>query len=897
MPAVGTGTWATFQGIPCRDVRFVRSRGYGADLSMVTVPAAAFDALDWLAPTGLDARPSSGDGSDPVFTDEPRAGAQPASTVRYEGTLVLSEDASHVVTIPGLVVVKIERAEFDEVSGQAFYRLTLADERLHWQQGVVDRWSYNVLRPDGSVRGDTLKPDGKRWRLSDVAFEVARGLWRSPQLEQAPAEWDVDEREVAFEPWSGATQALAKLIDLGEAEDPCLRLDGTLAIHRYGDGRVGWALGGSGPNAQPIPPAYVLSEQGTNPAKTAERPHAAEFMLFVGKATIATVAIDDWEPVIVVNGSPQLLSEELVRKLTGDKYGLAWLQKWVLLAGADQGAAGVDDAVLKVLREQAYRMWRLPGAETHRDGFYTGQPGNNAHLLPLQARAETAGGNRLPVTVEAFGWETARRKFEATVATAALIDVNERRQVLKTSSALSPEALRILNGNSVYIRGSDTLDSIGLGRISGLSLGDMLGAVGGSANLVGLNRGRVEYYLRELRRAELLKDASAEAASQLDKLLADEAKAVGDAGDGTDPEALALAKRLVEWERTAAESVGGSLSSADRRKRSLKNAFKRQFGELARDAAERAGARARQARRAYEARQATGQGPKQLEGPTFLKNKPRAVDSGATVVSAELGIVRTSSLAGTIAKEGAHDPAMTSLIPRPVRVLFGATLRPRIDQPPSGRPITGTSKESTLETPEQVKARRLVSGLAADLEARANDLVNGLASAFGFGEVDLQAVDPFLGGKDVVPAALSERETYYTAAFRRTGRGTVEQIDPAKLPLERTLRLPVRYRELVPLKGESNRKELDEESRRTAASLARQPEELRSESLAVAGPWPVQCDGVVSRVEIQMLKQSGAPCGFVTHVSVGGEATIPADTGATRLRGIDPQALEEAQRA
>lgn len=892
MQFVGQGTYARYQGIPCSEVRFKRSRGIGADRSTVKIPLAVWDSLTWGAPSSqtLDAPPPIETPTDiPNALTGPPARLVLPNELRYEGTLVLSEHSSHVVSIPGLVIFSVETVELSE-DGSSFVRLTLLDVRAFGNRGVLSRWRFNAMRPDGAPDKDTLKPDGKQYTLSEILDALAADAWRKPSVAVRPGAWANDQREAVFEPFGLASVAMRQLANLGGAEAPCLLLDNSLAFHEPGEGFLGYAPGGAGPNTEPLPPSHFADENGTGRKLTAEKGWPAEYLLFVGKERIASVAIDGWEPVLMINGSAQYLSEALVRQLTEGKHGLDWLQKFVLLSSAQQGSiAGVDDRVLKILREQAYRYWRLPGAEKRggaaeggvsglarqsatgllgaigiatqdavnaassegSDGFYTGEPGRNAHLLPLLDRAETAaGGRRLPPRVEAFGFEVKHRKFDASSSSAALINVRQRqRQVQQAATAL---AIREGLSNPFGFSNPPLVDpdvigsDLGRGRVNPLTLGDMAGGL----LPPGVERERVEHYLREFRRAQLLQDLSPELASSFRDSLRDEARAVGDRnGIGeAETEALELARELAGFEQDALNDASTFGDSAEENRESLRERFRAQFGPIVDGNIAEAGRKMQEARKRTQALREAGVGPAKLMGPTFLQNKRRSVDAGARVVSRELGVIRTSGLAGLVREQGVHVAAMTSLRPAPVRVTFGAMVRPRVDVPPAapgGRVPTETGVPSQSALPQASN--------------------------------DLQLADQ-------VPGALSERESYYTSAWRRTARGVVEQVDLESLPTHRAVRVPVRWRELVALEGLSNKPSLDKQARKAAQELSRAADEVRSQSVSVVGPWPVQCDGLISQVEIVSGTQDGAICGFTTLVTVGGSNTEPVP-GKTRERG------------
>lgn len=871
------GTHASYQGVPCDSVRFVRRRGITADVTTVTIPAGRWQdlVLEDLSRAQLAKRPTLEIPEDlPLaFQGDVASGApvELPSKLQGEGTLVMAENAEHVVSVPGLVVTRVETDQIGE-DGSGFVRLTLVDERFFWARGILQRFSFNQLRLDGTVRKDTLKeePEGERWTLGEV-FEqhVLPSMWRKPSAGWVTASVANTSREVGFPYLGRASLALQALAELGGATEPCLSLEGQVSLYAPGEGFLGHAVKGEPVNTQKIPEEFYADEEGRGRHYVIEKNFPEECFVFVGQERVATVAVDGWEPVIMIDGRPAFLSEELVNDLTkgarGGPKGLAWLQKFVLLPSPDRGVRGVDDRVLKLFSEEAYRLWRLPGVETvgevsaedleaaaqlpesdparqaleakGRAGYYTGNPGQNAHLLPLLDRAETAGGRRAPVTVEAYSFEPKRRKFETTAVDQALFDVRRVQQEIRTAAATLASAR---GESNVFGIANPAAYSDVISNFSGLSLRDF---VDGAPLPTFVDRERVESYMRELRRAELLKAQSSDLAQRYERTLAEEAKALTEGGASPGAEAeFELARKLINLERQAAEGAKGV---------SIKEQLKRESGRQAAEAIRQAGEKVRRATEEANANTAAGLAPKQLQGGVFLQPKPRTADSGARVVSAELGIVRTSFLAGHPREPEVHIPSMTSLQPLPVRVLFGATLRPQIDRPqpkPSGRPTTGTGLQ---------------------------DFVHKTLAAFYQGPFKLD---------HVIPKALSERAAFYVSAWTRTAAGKVEPTSLEQVPWDRASKVVVRWRELVPLSGQSNKADLDEQARRAAVERSKTPDTTRSENLTLVGPWPVQCDGLISRVEIRMERVSEAPCGFTTEVTIGGDGSTNPTATRTRTR-------------
>lgn len=879
-------TAITYQGIPCVSVVFRRSRGYRADTSSVVIPINADPAnlrVQSPSDTDLSKRPKL---ESPSLADlglEVPQGPQGGGLglipgadrpLDYEGTLVMAEKIGEQVLkveVPGLVVIAAEIETRDEApEGEAvhFLRLTLADERYFWARGVLPRWSFNRQRLDGTIAKDSVRVDGALFKRSEVLKQVVKSLWRAPELADAPPRWFDDEREANFPPFAPAVGALEQLCLEGDAEAPCLHLgDGAVAVHEIGDGRLAYAPGGVGVNSEEIPAAFVAWEGGTGHGHSHTLEHVEDYALVVGPPRIATVAIDDLEPVVMIEGQPQYLSEELVRELTGGRKGLKWLRTLVLLGAADAGVAGVAQEIVDLLHSQAYRLWRLPGVELlgsvskedaerfaalpaddprrvaaeakGKAGFYNGLPGPNAHLLPILPRAETSGGSRESPTLEAPGFKSIRTKFKGDPT--ALDNLRAARDKLRDARAALAGPRGIFSGrpqiNTVTGNYGTDFGVPGVTQLP-LSPGEFNG---GELLPPEIDRERLQFYLDRLRRIEAAKsslgDEGSAATEAYAQALAEEAKAL-DAKNGTAKQStmLELAKELVQIEKSKAVGVTSSVREKVNEVGDAKRAI--------RDAAEKL----RPGERERRARERSGLNASNPIGPIEWQNLRRRPVT-ATVESAELGVFSTSEIAGHLENERVHVPSMTSLKPCPVRAIFGAALRPRVDVPPNA------------STPKR-------------------------AGPTGSAQ---QPSDPphceGVGGDNVIPKALTDQESHFVAAFKRSGTGAVPAV-LSEVPLDRALRIErPDLRELVPLKTSGNREALEREAREAAAAIFRRRSEVKAASYVLVGPWPIQCDGVVAGIEIRNEVVEGAPCGFTTTVSVGGSALLPR-APRTLTRGV-----------
>lgn len=868
-----SGTWASYQGHPCSSVSFVRARGSASSTTQVVIPAQNFPAaFDWKeANEELKRRPLAEipTGLEAGLSGAAHAGVlQLTAGLNYEGTLVLAENVSAPVVIPGLVVLRVEVDQVDDTGGVAFIRLTLADERVFSPLGVLDRWRWNTLRKDGSKSKDTLKADETLFTLTEIAGDVVRGMWRKPALNRAPDRWDGIRRSVSLREFPGAWDSLEEIATLNQAE-VSYHLDAEVAVYDQGEGMVGYAPGGKGPNRIPFPASVILDEDGAGLGHTMEANWPAEYMLVVGRERIATVALDNWEPVLLVDGLPFLLSEELIRLLTGGSksedpipgvpgafvtkvsggtYGLKWLKKWVQIAGANQGASEVSEDVTTLLAAQAWKYWRMPGVEKHQDGFYTGELGRNAHLLPMLDRAETRAGRRIRPTVFAASWETKQGTLAARAAFSGLGSAQKKIAAIKEAVKLAfiskgDEFLNPLEqGNPTVTEGTSPFPAA-LRQGQALTLDAMNG---GKPVPPGTDTNRLNSAMREYRRIAKLRELGMEElASQYESALGEKIKAQDELGYEDLSSTYAAAKQLTDWEREAFEEGDNPAGR-----------FKDQFGERAQELLVATGNKRRQARRQGIAQQEAGTPRGKVLSYVFLQNNRRAPDGSARVESDDLGVVRTSKRAGHVDNEDRNDPSLTHFVPKPVRVLFGAVVRPRVDVPP----------EVALERSEGA-----TGGAGAEAELSLfQQFTNALTGDPGFG--------------DFVPAALGDKASTYAAAFQRTGPGKVRRVDLDQVPLDRVQPIRRLFQELVPISERGNRSELDAESEKLAIGVSSPPSRTSSSTYLLAGPWPVQCDGLVSSVQIRSESVNGAICGFTTTVSVGGEATVRPTTGTTGNR-------------
>lgn len=860
-----------YQGWVVQSFRLERSRGYSSDSSWVVMPVGEVPALtppalgglseDLARRAGAAGAPSAGPTVTRWSEQDGGADALPnPGALRAVGALEIDQDPP--LRVEGLLVVAVSTERMSASGSPVLVRVVLADARHLWTRGFCRRWSYNRTRGDGSRAGDALKPDGSPWTRREIALDVAAGLPGAPVV-HVPASWDAVTGPIEFAPFCAAVVALRKLAGDGGALEPCLRLDGSVELARKGGGMVGVAPAPGEPNALPVPPELVLYRQGTGRGIVREHGYTPDFVLVRGRERIATVSLDDWEPVLVIESAPGVarsvlpLTEETVRELTEGRYGLAALAYLVTAPEALGVPEGVRPEVARLLRSQAWRLWRMPGAV----GKEPGEVGPNAHLLPMLPRAEVSAGRRLPVTVEVYRYETIHRSLgsdnlaQATAIEAELRKVRGKVQRFAASKGLPDpfgtyrSAVTISKGLSVDAAAEGVLQLAGSSaarpaeaelradRLAGASLGDLTAA--------GLPSESIQQALDSLRLQRRIGEVDSGLAAEYGKLR-DQQRKIADEANGTTryESAARVARILLEFEdslrRQAEGSFGTALGSS-----TLEQARVRRENQGLRDRLKQQLADELEALRRQEestrVRRNAGLPPGQPKErtATFVRNvERREADDGARVYSHELGIVQTSALAGWLAQSNVPSAEATYFVPKPVRVLFGATRRPRTD------------------------ARQEFSGTR--VRGQAGDLGPGLGDAL----------------------------TWFHRAYRRGAPGSPVRVAVEDLPPGEAVVIPRDDLgpELIPLVGAGNEGLLELEARAIADAIFREPSDVAGETLIVAGAHLVQCDGVVQSVTIETRSSPVPGTGVTTTIRTGVLSGAP-DPTVTRTRPPPPRGL------
>lgn len=943
------GTWIYYQGIPARRCVFVRSRGFQANESFVDIVATQRVGIAPPPIGGIVQSVSPINGSmGPIKTSQPLAVLP--SFLSAEGTL----DMGQVVrgnlvrlAVSGLFVARIEVSLEDGFGNPAEYRVWLVDERHFWTRGLLRQWTFNRLRADGLFALDSVKDANRTpFTLKEVATSyVVAGLFRAPKLSASPDDWATDVKIPAFEPWQSAVSALNRLVTERGTEDPCFRLDRTVALHNAGDGKVGSTKVDStgksdGENVDDFVDSSLLWSDGTGHGTTREPGFPEDFIAIRGGERITSVGVDDWEPCLVVSGKPWALNEENIRTLTRGEFGLDWLRRFVLSPNDYEGTEILEEHVLKLLRDQAYRLYRMPGIVSKEGSG----PGPNAHLLPLLPRAELVDGRRKPVTVQSYIFRRLHRPLSDSEASSAHRSVLIALQKIEDLISQRAIAAGVFGGPGLQFkaeidRATPRPDVLKLNE-SG-STGELVPT---SSNATIITTGmrstfrEAIFLLTTLVSGEGLDiEAGKERQREANKAVS---AGIREANErDVDPDELAQARKRAATIEFIKEHVDATLAEEYEKKlkeklkiedeanrttsllilqlgldlRALVKNGTRNYENtmiLAKNLVLESGKGIRAARRL--ATLASSAPVKNRARPCFYHlNVDRTQDNHASVYDKDLGIIRLSTLGGHLTNPDVSDPTLGApLIPCPVRVIFGTVVRPRLDvvqgtPSPSDKTATGVGNtkperderarseahaEARLmkqpEPPKYVPLGPLEGGLQTLSKPTSPQREVPATAPADADERFPNHPLPCKGGDTVVPAVLTDRETWFFAAYQRTGRGTSSLVtDLSKLPLDQIV--PIARPdlvELVSLDGSSNAASLREAAKAIADAQFRRADMLDSTHHEVAGPVAVNTDGLVKEVRIASQEEQGALCGFKTIVTTGSSAYAVSGGQTTRSR-------------
>lgn len=855
------GTWATYQGFPVRcdsgTLVLRLSRGIQADSSYVDIYAE--DLLKLYAfPTGQlgTYRGMSPPDTSAIDAKSPGPAPELGKSLAPEGDLMLLEvvgDQRWPLFATQLYVRRIETLKRSAGGTVAIWRVHLTDVRYFWTRGVLKRWSFNRPLLDGvTLAKDSLGENGKAVSLAWIAEYVVGSLFHRPELSACPEAWKSMTGPRELEP-GASTLALARICADEAIEDPCLRWDRSVALHATGDGVVAACQVAddgrtTGPNKRDVSSLALWRDQ---PSKLVREPTwCPDFAIVFGGPRIASIAVDDWLPVLCLppDGRPVPLNEATVRRLTKGKQGLDWLRKWILAPPSFQHTAGLGSAEAKVLREQAWKLWQLPGAFIYEDLEVESKaekekvkekvdkqkgadplglmrqaandcrrvPGPLHHLLPLLATAETRDEKRLPVIVARYGWEAQHvelanlEEWDAIGAAKAKRDAAREAVVLICARVGKPDPWQWNNPLAEVEATYPEPDWPFAWHL--------------------LDKARFEACKATAARIKLAKTFSAEAGAEYEKAHKDWLKERDKLAGTRDLELFEIAAKALEASILAGKKEKLTNAQYEAIWTGIKSAIHDLGKKVAADA------------KATKILDELGQQRGTHKSGLRFVNLEKQIDERASVYSADLGIVRTSEMAGRLESTEVGAPLQTTFCPGPVRVVFGTRCRPRVDK----------GQGAQLAMPDHVDYGAKMVG----------------------GDHNLNAAD----------SSLKDWATFYQAAWKRSDKGPPGTVDPESVPTGEALAIKrPDLVELIPLNGAGNRNTLSGKVYPQVWGLMYRPAIVESASYVFARPLPINPDGLVASVEIR--SRSAAQGGFETEVVTGLNPRKRLDQTAHRLAG------------
>ena len=890
------GTLIWFSGLTANKVTLRRSVGLEPDAGFVEIPLASFPGHDtFVAPAPGAAH------IPPALPDPPPigvlSGTRPAQVgdlvaqpIGHQAVLYVAESVPTAdggarqefeMTVRQLYVTDVQRFITGRQGGSV--RVSFVDFRAFADRGHMDRWRFGILDNEGNIEPDSLL-NGEAPTLAAVARYVVSRMFGEPELIVVPDEWEKLTGSFLFDRWGSAIEAMRVLLERHPAEF-VLHWNGTVGLYEEGAGNFGYTVGTetdfASVNGVALPP-WVQDMRGQGHVDATSYGYPSDFVIVGGAPTIASVAIDCWEPVLLLDGTPVSLREGLaellganntvrgierdikqiegeiskIQERNGDPSqavarkerlqlelaretakneappqasdeDMAWLQRWVFRYEEFQGGERLTPEAVKILKRDAYRLWRLPGADSY-----------NRHLLPIERRAETVDGVRQSILVESYRYTFRSGKLgisggKATTSQSSGTAQNQLRTTREALSKIRKEVDAATSDLDANILSAGNAERLGLQAQKGLArlLKERMSAQEKAVAQEALRRGMS--LLETARRAEGAGlDDLAQAYTSALTTRHDAEKALDPSSDTSAQ--LAIYQKLLDLGKAVdareAQNVGPILEDVKK----LQDEQQARFRDK------------------IEGRTAERGDPDEgLFKEIFGTNDARSKDPAARLEDANLGLVRTS-LTGWLEREDVPNAAATQLVPKAVRVTFGTQMRPPrdLELPPKSFEWCDTAPENAF--PPQMSSLQ--------------DRVRGRRTSER--------------GESI--AQLELLGVYFAVFARQPGSGLM-RIELEAVPKGQAhTRGHDGLQELIELAGGTNKPELDRQAAEIANAVVAERKDLSQTTRRhYLRPWRVNCNGVVKAVEIT---DRPGQRGFTTLVVTGSGVEPFGDANKTRER-------------
>lgn len=898
-----------YQGFVCSSVTFRTSPGLAHDTTTVELYVDDFNSLEF------------SEGYAPSSVRPPGAQFRQPLAIYSAGTLLMSTDAGGELVsraISDLYVYKVKKPKAGVTRGSV--RLTLVDGRHLWNRGYLDQWRFNL-------------PVSNKVSLEDMVKGIVSCLPANKGVRRVPRAWSSSYPVYEFD-YLGKPRAALREI-LGDRHARVAWNDDT-TVSFWLDGERSKEL----EDLVETRKSYIEDMDGEGHIVGKGYNHPAPVVGVVGGERIATVGIDRWEPVVMIDGNPVALADALkafapkgtaektatgsvakrleqvqrdleatksagevqeaeeavkfatkqfhsarsrlsrekskegegpgpwpsidefretderhlallklarfelerVKQLHENRAVLealeadlieqakdhkiasdaAWLRRFVMRPSAWQVRAEFSETELEILRRDAYKLFRLPGATTY-----------NKRMLPMLKRAERDynKGSRLPVKIMSFRYKKVPTKLRSEALSSLISSLNRLKHEIASDAPLAGSLREAIRDAKAGVFGPEQMEGallpLGLGTAAAKKVYESIVSDEFAAQREGL---ALVVGAEDIFNARI-------AASKLE---GEDAKIASEAASGdsslfeareTNPDDIASYKALKALVNQLAKAedpfhTGGLEDKLSRQLTAAGQAIRsgRGLGEL--QSAKDTINQIKKVRRAERKATRVGAKPSKANEPyVFINYVVQTEDTTARVVDPVLGLVRFSKPVGILT-----NPNVTTLDAAegllagsgpggswPVKVYFGTKLTPITD---NNRPVTGVPAGSGDEVPPQVE-----------------EVMRSGKQSLGYYSVAYPAKG------DRFPRPLDE-----------FNKSDIETIHARKLV------------ELITVDGSSNVAELDLKALDLVTPLLDRATIESSARISYLRPLKIDCDGVLSGVEVFTRR---GMIGFNTVLSIG----------------------------
>jgi len=201
----------------------------------------------------------------------------------------IDDNKIFVKVVEDLYVTSISKPDGGQPRG--IIRIMLTDGRHLWDRGFLDKWKFNI-------------DDEPSQFLSGVVRKIISRLPSNNGISRMPKEWEKILPRYQFDDMGRPRRALRQILEDYNAEIS-YNTDTTVSFWNEGESQFG-------NEAIPIEDGFIEHADGNGHVIGKAFRYTPLLVTVVGGPRIATVGIDNWVPIIMLNGNPTPLREALV---------------------------------------------------------------------------------------------------------------------------------------------------------------------------------------------------------------------------------------------------------------------------------------------------------------------------------------------------------------------------------------------------------------------------------------------------------------------------------------------------------------------------------------------------------------------------------------------------------